>query len=80
MVVIPDVKDWKQEWRAPLRNALDWLRDTLIQFYEKVNGQFDINIWKLRNDYIKVILNRSPENVNEFLSSNGFNNFPAKRK
>ena len=73
-------QDWKQEWRAPLRNALDWLRDTLIQFYEKDNGQFDINIWKLRNDYIKVILNRSPENVNEFLSSNGFNNISGEEK
>ncbi len=71
---------WNQEWRAPLRNALDWLRDTLIQFYEKVNGQFNINIWKLRNDYIKVILNRSPENVNEFLSSNGFNNLSGEEK
>ncbi len=71
---------WNQDWRAPLRNALDWLRDTLIQFYEKVNGQFDINIGKLRNNYIKVILNRSPKNVNEFLSSNGFNNLSGEEK
>src|SRR5262249_40040410 len=26
---------WNQEWRGPLREALDWLRDTLAPPYEK---------------------------------------------
>src|SRR5262245_34035882 len=26
---------WNQEWRAPLRAALDWLRDALIPLYEQ---------------------------------------------
>ena len=27
--------DWNQEWRGPLRQALDWLRDTLAPKYEE---------------------------------------------
>jgi hypothetical protein len=29
---------WNQEWRAPLRSALDWLRDTLAPMYEGRGG------------------------------------------
>ncbi len=59
---------WNQEWRASLRDALDWLRDTLISFYEKEINLYTNDYWKLRNDYIKVILDRSEGNFNKFLS------------
>ena len=74
------IEGWNQEWRAPLRNALDWLRDTLIPFYEKEAGNYNGNVWKFRNDYIKVILDRSPENVKKFLSSFGIQNISNEEK
>jgi len=59
---------WNQDWREPLREALDWLRDRLMAvFEEKTVSQFK-DPWQAREDYIKVILNRSPENVDLFLN------------
>ncbi len=58
---------WHQKWRRPLRDALDWLRDELIKVYEEVGYSFFHNPWLVRDEYIKVILARSPEVVDEFL-------------
>lgn len=59
---------WNQDWRGPLREALDWLRDRLIHvFEEKAAGLFR-NPWPARDDYIEVILNRYPERVEVFLN------------
>lgn len=32
--------EWNQLWRRPLRSALDWLRDRLINVYEEVGRKF----------------------------------------
>jgi len=58
---------WNQDWRAPLREALDWLRDFLAPRYEKKAREFLKDPWAARDDYIKVILDRSPGNVQRFL-------------
>jgi alpha-amylase/alpha-mannosidase (GH57 family) len=60
---------WNQAWRTPLRNALDWLRDTLAPIFEEKVGQFLKDPWAARNDYIQVILDRSPATMDQFLSS-----------
>ena len=59
---------WNQLWRTPLRDALDWLRDKVNPYYEKEISRFTTDIWKFRNDFIKVILDRSEGNINKFLS------------
>ncbi|HXG31383.1 MAG TPA: DUF3536 domain-containing protein [Thermodesulfobacteriota bacterium] len=59
---------WNQSWRAPLREALDWLRDSLAPAYEKRAGEFLRDPWAARDDYISVILDRSPDNIDRFLS------------
>jgi alpha-amylase/alpha-mannosidase (GH57 family) len=59
---------WNQEWRAPLRAALDWLRDELTPLYEQKAGPLLNDVWLARDDYIRVVLNRSEENVLDFLS------------
>ena len=59
--------DWYQAWRAPLRGALDWLRDSLAPQYETGARQFLKDPWGARDDYIQIILDRSPENVEDFL-------------
>ncbi|MHB9156179.1 MAG: DUF3536 domain-containing protein, partial [Endomicrobiales bacterium] len=58
---------WKQEWRRPLREALDWLRDTLVHMYEEEASRYLSDPWAARNDYISVILDRSPENTGRFI-------------
>ncbi|HSG39539.1 MAG TPA: DUF3536 domain-containing protein [Thermoanaerobaculia bacterium] len=51
---------WNQAWRAPLRRALDWLRDELAPRYEKAAGEFFPDPWAARDAYIGVILDRPP--------------------
>ena len=64
-------RDWNQSWREPLRNALDWLRDALAPLYEeKMKPPCLKDPWQARNDYIDIILNRSPENIEQFLARN----------
>lgn len=58
---------WNQQWRRPLRNALDWLRDRLITVYEEIGSKFFSDPWLARNEYIEVIGDRSETNVSNFL-------------
>jgi alpha-amylase/alpha-mannosidase (GH57 family) len=58
---------WNQKWRAPLREALDWLRDTLAPKYEEKAKGLLKDPWDARNQYIRVVLNRSTEYVQKFL-------------
>ncbi len=58
---------WNQEWRAPLREALDWLRDRLTQSCEEKGRRWLNDPWAARDDYIRVILDRSPESLENFL-------------
>ena len=60
--------DWDQKWRTPLRNAFDFLRDTLADKYEAAAGRLLKDPWDARNGYIDVILDRSPESVRRFFS------------
>ncbi len=54
---------WNQEWRLPLRAALDWLRDTLAPVYAEQAHAFFADPWAVRDQYIAIILDRAPENV-----------------
>ncbi len=58
---------WNQKWREPLRSAFDGLRDQLTSFYEKAIASLSSDPWKLRDEYISVILDRHPEHVKSFL-------------
>lgn len=59
---------WTQEWRAPLRNALDWLQEKLITIYETEAGKLLKDPWAARNDFIDVILDRSDAAVDAYLN------------
>ncbi len=63
--------DWNQAWRTPLRESLDWLRDATAGQYEERARQYLKDPWLARDQYINVILNRSPENVDAFLGQHG---------
>jgi alpha-amylase/alpha-mannosidase (GH57 family) len=58
---------WNQTWRGPLRESFDWLRDSLAPIYEQKAGPLLKDPWHARDEYIRVILDRSSENVDKFL-------------
>jgi alpha-amylase/alpha-mannosidase (GH57 family) len=59
---------WNQEWRGPLRAALDWLRDSLAPRFEEKAGEFLKDPWAARDGYIDVVLDRHAESLAGFLS------------
>lgn len=59
---------WNQQWRAPLRDALDWLRDELNAMYEREAATVLRDPWAARDAYIDVILDRSDATAGAFLS------------
>lgn len=59
---------WNQQWRRPLRDALDWLRDQLIKVYEDTGKKFFRDPWLARDEYIQVMRDRSSTTVNRFLA------------
>src|SRR5690606_7620927 len=61
---------WDQNWRKPLRDAFDWVRENLIGLYETEMQKFTSEPWEVRNRYIQVILNRDEEFVKQFLREN----------
>lgn len=60
--------EWHQQWRRPLRDALDWLRDQLIRVYEEAGRKVFRDPWLARDEYIQVIRDRTPRNIRAFLS------------
>jgi len=60
-------RDWNQAWRLPLRESLDWLRDAVAPAYEEQARALVSDPWEARNQYIRVILDRSPESRTAFL-------------
>ena len=59
---------WNQLWRAPLRDALDLLRDTIAPLTEELGNTFFTDVWAARDGFIDVILDRSPDTVDHFLA------------
>ena len=47
---------WSQQWRTPLRQALDFLRDENATHFEAARGSLFIDPWQARDDSIKLIL------------------------
>ncbi len=59
--------DWNQQWRKPLRETLDWLRNELWSIFERTGGEIFKDPIAARNDYINVILKRSDETIRKFM-------------
>ncbi len=58
---------WNQQWRTPLRIALDWLRDEVAIIFEQHGARVLRDPWAAREDYVDVILDRSDESVARFV-------------
>jgi len=62
---------WHQRWRGPLREALDWVRDRLDAFFEARAAALLRDPWAARDDYIRVILDRTDAATAGFLHDHG---------
>jgi alpha-amylase/alpha-mannosidase (GH57 family) len=62
---------WNQAWRAPLRAALDWLRDELAGVFEVHGGQVLDDPWEARDGYAAVLADPSPARQVDFLTAHG---------
>jgi alpha-amylase/alpha-mannosidase (GH57 family) len=58
---------WHQEWRKPLRESLDWLRESISEIFEREAAKVVKDPWKARNEYVNVVLRRNDDNVKRFL-------------
>jgi alpha-amylase/alpha-mannosidase (GH57 family) len=45
----------RQHWRAPLRSALDWLRDELAAIFEREGGELFRDPWQARDGFIELV-------------------------
>ncbi len=61
-------RGFNQLWRAPLRQALDELRDAVTPLTEEEGARLFKDVWAARDAYIHVLLDRSTEQVEQFLS------------
>jgi alpha-amylase/alpha-mannosidase (GH57 family) len=59
---------WHQQWRRPLRDTLNWLRDQLIKVYQETGRELFQDPWLARDQYIRVLRDRSTATVKRFLS------------
>ena len=62
-------RPYNQLWRAPLRQALDELRDAIAPLTEFEGGKLFKDVWAARDAYIDVLLNRDAEQVEQFLQA-----------
>ena len=58
---------WRQHWRAPLRSALDWLRDELARTFEEEGSKLLRDPWRARDEYIELVLDPERRNTSDFL-------------
>ncbi len=58
---------WNQAWRGPLRQAFDFLNDQAAKVFEEEAGALFANPWKVRDAYIKVLL--EPRQAGNFIKA-----------
>lgn len=69
---------WKQEWRKPLRDALDWLRDELTDLYQAGAKELLRDPWIARDEYVKAVIDRSAGTVDSFLDEHAVGHLSAE--
>jgi len=58
--------EWHQRWRAPLREALNQLKQDLDRIFEKMGSLVLRDPWEARDKYIGVLLEQSGEALESF--------------
>jgi alpha-amylase/alpha-mannosidase (GH57 family) len=71
---------WNQLWRAPLREALDLVRDRTAPLAEALAQPLLNDLWAARDAYVDVILDRSQEKIDDFLESQATHRLSAEER
>jgi alpha-amylase/alpha-mannosidase (GH57 family) len=71
---------WNQAWRAPLRAALDELRDGVARPFEESAGELLRDPWSARDAYAEVLLDRSAESVGRFFDAHALRTLSAAER
>ncbi len=69
---------WNQEWRRPLREALDWLRDAVAPLTEEAGKRLFKDVWAARDEYVCVVLERA--STNEFFTRHATHGLNAEER
>ncbi len=59
---------FNQQWRAPLREALDFLRDATAPLAEALAAPLLLDLWSARDGYIHIVLDRSTASIDRFFA------------
>jgi alpha-amylase/alpha-mannosidase (GH57 family) len=71
---------WNQQWRTPLRQALDELRDAIVPLTQQEGAKLFTDAWAARDGYIDVILDRSDEVVERFFDDHQNHELTAEER
>ena len=71
---------WNQQWRKPLRQALDELRDGIAPLTEKEGASLFKDVWAARDGYIDVILERNEDVEQRFLEDHQSHSLSSKER
>lgn len=71
---------WSQQWRGPLRDALDHLRDATVPLSEEVAGPLLKDLWAARDAYIHVVLDRSTASTDAFFKEHATHELTATER
>ncbi|PMP90186.1 MAG: hypothetical protein C0171_05685 [Caldisphaera sp.] len=66
---------WNQEWRTPLRKAIDYLRDNVESTLNKLGPIYSNDINSAILNYERVIFDNNPENVSDFINEFSIKDF-----
>ncbi|HEX8128199.1 MAG TPA: DUF3536 domain-containing protein [Pyrinomonadaceae bacterium] len=58
---------WNQKWRAPLRDALNYVRDEAARAYAEQGGELFRDPWRARDDYVELLVGAKRDRA-EFLT------------
>jgi alpha-amylase/alpha-mannosidase (GH57 family) len=71
---------WNQKWRKPLKEGMDYLRDKLAPLFEREMLPYVNDPWKMRDDFIKVILDRDEKYTENFIKNFAKHDLDQKEK
>lgn len=61
--------EWHQQWRRPLRDTLDWLRDELADIFDVVGANFFVDPWAAQDAYVQVVRERNIASRQQFFAA-----------
>src|SRR5580692_4248438 len=71
---------WNQQWRRPLRDALDWLRDQAAGALESVGRMLFRDPWAARDAYVDVLLDNTGDGRDRFLAAHALHHLDASER